>query len=166
MISRTLLKSASTFILTASLPQMLRRTRFRQSDVRFTPANAVIFHFSYSSGLANLERRKEPIDKFEYLSQLRCANVHLFYRLLADNIKVCLFFFGIAKESQSLLALTPTSHRPNSSQFMHDIVWRDSRLISPNLGPHPPNLHSDCRRGMPALVRDLHPTRGHVPLVF
>lgn len=29
-----------------------------------------------------------PIEKFQYLVHLKATNVHLFYRLLADNIKV------------------------------------------------------------------------------
>ena len=30
-----------------------------------------------------------PIEKFQYLTHLRATNVHLFYRLLSENIKVC-----------------------------------------------------------------------------
>lgn len=29
-----------------------------------------------------------PIEKFQYLTHLRATNVHLFYRLLSENIKV------------------------------------------------------------------------------
>ena len=38
--------------------------------------------------MAILNSRKLPIDKYQYLSILRNTNVHLFYRLLAENIKV------------------------------------------------------------------------------
>ncbi|TLD35333.1 putative nadp-dependent malic enzyme [Venturia nashicola] len=34
-----------------------------------------------------LELKQTPIEKFQYLSHLRKANVHLFYRLLSSNIK-------------------------------------------------------------------------------
>ena len=40
-------------------------------------------------GLHLLEMKQTPIEKFQYLTHLRAVNVHLFYRLLADNIKVC-----------------------------------------------------------------------------
>jgi hypothetical protein len=33
--------------------------------------------------------KKTPIEKYQYLSVLRNTNVHLFYRLLSNNIKVC-----------------------------------------------------------------------------
>ena len=29
-----------------------------------------------------------PIEKFQYLVHLRATNVHLFYRLLSENVKV------------------------------------------------------------------------------
>ena len=32
--------------------------------------------------------RKTPIEKYQYLSVLRNTNVNLFYRLLAENVKV------------------------------------------------------------------------------
>lgn len=38
--------------------------------------------------LAIIESRKTDIEKYQYLSVLRNTNVHLFYRLLAKNIKV------------------------------------------------------------------------------
>ena len=34
-----------------------------------------------------LEKKKTPIEKYQYLSVLRNSNVHLFYRLLAANVK-------------------------------------------------------------------------------
>lgn len=30
-----------------------------------------------------------PLEKFQYLVHLKATNVHLFYRLLGENIKVC-----------------------------------------------------------------------------
>jgi hypothetical protein len=38
--------------------------------------------------LAILNSRKTPIEKYQYLSVLRTTNVHLFYRLITENIKV------------------------------------------------------------------------------
>lgn len=38
--------------------------------------------------MAILDSRKTPIEKYQYLSVLRNSNVHLFYRLLAANVKV------------------------------------------------------------------------------
>ena len=32
--------------------------------------------------------KSTPIEKFQYLVHLKATNVHLFYRLLAENIKV------------------------------------------------------------------------------
>jgi len=37
--------------------------------------------------LGLLEMKKTPIEKYQYLSVLRNTNVHLFYRLLSNNIK-------------------------------------------------------------------------------
>ena len=39
-------------------------------------------------GLGLLEMKQTPIEKYQYLSVLRNTNVHLFYRLLAGNVKV------------------------------------------------------------------------------
>lgn len=38
--------------------------------------------------MAILNSRKTPIEQYQYLSVLRNSNVHLFYRLLSENIKV------------------------------------------------------------------------------
>ena len=43
-----------------------------------------------AQGLGILEMKKTNIEKYQYLSVLRNTNVHLFYRLLSNNIKVCL----------------------------------------------------------------------------
>ena len=42
-------------------------------------------------GLQILHLKQTPLDKFQYLTWLKAANVHLFYRLLAGNIKVAPF---------------------------------------------------------------------------
>jgi hypothetical protein len=39
-------------------------------------------------GLAQLALKQTPIDKFLYLSTLRKNNVHLFYRLVTDHLRV------------------------------------------------------------------------------
>jgi uncharacterized protein (DUF1810 family) len=36
-----------------------------------------------------LALKQTPIDKFLYLSTLRKNNVHLFYRLVTDHLRVC-----------------------------------------------------------------------------
>lgn len=40
------------------------------------------------TGLAILDAKDTPIEKYRYLSNLRYSNVNLFYRLLANNVKV------------------------------------------------------------------------------
>jgi malate dehydrogenase (oxaloacetate-decarboxylating)(NADP+) len=42
-----------------------------------------------AAGLAQLALKQTVIDKFLYLSTLRKNNVHLFYRLVTDHLKVC-----------------------------------------------------------------------------
>ena len=39
-------------------------------------------------GLRLLAMKPTPIEKFQYLVHLKATNVHLFYRLLSENIKV------------------------------------------------------------------------------
>jgi hypothetical protein len=39
-------------------------------------------------GLKLLAMKPTPIEKYQYLTHLRATNVHLFYRLLAENVKV------------------------------------------------------------------------------
>ena len=39
-------------------------------------------------GLAILDGKDSPLEKYRYLSNLRYSNVNLFYRLLANNVKV------------------------------------------------------------------------------
>lgn len=43
---------------------------------------------SNAPGLAILDAKDVPIEKYRYLSNLRYSNVNLFYRLLANNVKV------------------------------------------------------------------------------
>lgn len=38
--------------------------------------------------MAILHSKKTDIEKYQYLSVLRNTNVHLFYRLLSENVKV------------------------------------------------------------------------------
>lgn len=40
------------------------------------------------SGLAQLALKQTPIEKYLYLSTIRKNNVHLFYRLVTDHIRV------------------------------------------------------------------------------
>lgn len=40
------------------------------------------------TGLRLLAMKSTPIEKFQYLVHLRATNVHLFYRLLSQNVKV------------------------------------------------------------------------------
>lgn len=42
-----------------------------------------------TTGLAQLALKTSNIEKFLYLSTLRKNNVHLFYRLMTDHLKVC-----------------------------------------------------------------------------
>jgi len=41
-----------------------------------------------TAGLAQLASKTTPIEKYLYLSTLRKNNVHLFYRLVTDHLKV------------------------------------------------------------------------------
>lgn len=41
-----------------------------------------------TAGLRLLASKHTPIDKYQYLTHLRATNVHLFYRLLSENVKV------------------------------------------------------------------------------
>ena len=53
-----------------------------------TPPGVDTFEKQEQRCLALLAARKTPIEKYQYLSVLRNTNVHLFYRLLAGNVKV------------------------------------------------------------------------------
>jgi len=79
-------------------------------------------------GLKLLAMKPTPLEKFQYLTHLRAANVHLFYRLLAENIKVVeeLCYHGLPI------------------------------LTSRTSGIDTPHLHTHRRRGMPKVVRDIH----------
>ena len=46
------------------------------------------FFRSLLPGLKQLESKKTPIEKYIYLSNLRNTNVHLFYRLVMNNLTV------------------------------------------------------------------------------
>jgi hypothetical protein len=68
-----------------------------------------------------------PIEKFQYLVHLKATNVHLFYRLLSQNIKVRFTL----RSSEELAA--------------------DS-----NSGIDSPHLHAHRWRGLRKMARDLH----------
>ncbi|GAB7365820.1 hypothetical protein MBLNU230_g7153t1 [Neophaeotheca triangularis] len=52
-----------------------------------TPPAIETFDMQAKRCLALLRSRKTPIEKYQYLSVLRNSNSHLFYRLLASNVK-------------------------------------------------------------------------------
>ncbi|KAK0248911.1 hypothetical protein LTR91_018288 [Friedmanniomyces endolithicus] len=52
-----------------------------------TPPAVDTYEKQNKRALAILDSRKTPIEKYQYLSILRSTNVHLFYRLLAQNVK-------------------------------------------------------------------------------
>jgi hypothetical protein len=66
---------------------------FKHKDVSLATQNSFdIVHVLmkiYNIGLKQLEAKKTPIEKYMYLSNLRNNNVHLFYRLVQDNLTVC-----------------------------------------------------------------------------
>jgi malate dehydrogenase (oxaloacetate-decarboxylating)(NADP+) len=51
------------------------------------PPNVESYEIQAQRCLKLLEMKPTPLEKFQYLSHLRHSNVHLFYRLLADNVK-------------------------------------------------------------------------------
>jgi len=53
-----------------------------------TPPAVQSFENQEKRCMAILKSKKLPIEKYQYLSTLRNSNVHLFYRLLAANVKV------------------------------------------------------------------------------
>lgn len=52
-----------------------------------TPPVVESFEIQAQRCLNLLSMKPTPIEKYQYLTHLRATNVHLFYRLLADNIK-------------------------------------------------------------------------------
>ncbi|KAK4945221.1 hypothetical protein LTR66_014415, partial [Elasticomyces elasticus] len=52
-----------------------------------TPPAVEDFDTQMSRCIALLELKQTPIEKYQYLTHLRNANVHLFYRLLAKHVK-------------------------------------------------------------------------------
>lgn len=79
-----------------------------------------------STGLRLLAMKSTPIEKFQYLTHLKATNVHLFYRLLSQNIKV------------RFVRRKPDEH------FADNITGVDS-----------PHLHPNRRRGLRKMARDL-----------
>jgi malate dehydrogenase (oxaloacetate-decarboxylating)(NADP+) len=43
---------------------------------------------NFETGIQILQKKPTDLDKFCYLQHLRATNVHLFYRLLIDHVKV------------------------------------------------------------------------------
>ncbi|KAF2115573.1 NADP-dependent malic enzyme [Lophiotrema nucula] len=52
-----------------------------------TPPNVESFEVQAQRCLKLLAMKTTPIEKFQYLTHLRATNVHLFYRLLSENVK-------------------------------------------------------------------------------
>lgn len=52
-----------------------------------TPPAVETFENQAKRCMAILNRKELPLEKYRYLSALRNTNMHLFYRLLADNVK-------------------------------------------------------------------------------
>ena len=53
-----------------------------------TPPAVESFDVQAQRCLRLLAMKTTPIEKFQYLVHLKASNVHLFYRLLSQNIKV------------------------------------------------------------------------------
>jgi hypothetical protein len=56
--------------------------------------------------MAILHSKKTDIEKYQYLSVLRNTNVHLFYRLLSENVKV-----SIVHSHEAVLSAHTHLHR-------------------------------------------------------
>lgn len=54
-----------------------------------TPPRAESYETQKTRCLSQLGLKNTEIDKFLYLSTLRKNNVHLFYRLVTDHLRVC-----------------------------------------------------------------------------
>ncbi len=65
-------------------------------------------------GLKLLAMKSTPLEKYRYLTHLRATNVHLFYRLLAENIKVrsCPYLSSVARVVDLSQDLTPVIYTP------------------------------------------------------
>ena len=64
--------------------------KYKRQGVRFTLilGDLASREANSGAGLAQLALKPTPIDKFLYLSTLRKNNVHLFYRLVNDHLRV------------------------------------------------------------------------------
>ncbi|KAF2670761.1 hypothetical protein BT63DRAFT_432140 [Microthyrium microscopicum] len=52
-----------------------------------TPPNTETFELQAQRCLKQLDRKSTDLEKYQYLTHLRATNVHLFYRLLSENVK-------------------------------------------------------------------------------
>jgi hypothetical protein len=105
-----------------------------------TPPATETFEVQAQRCLRLLAMKTTNIEKFQYLVHLRATNVHLFYRLLSENIKV------------RLDSLSPPI--------------TGARKLTAATGTNSADIHPNCRRGLPTMARDLHAARGHVYFLF
>ncbi|KAF2753780.1 hypothetical protein EJ05DRAFT_494806 [Pseudovirgaria hyperparasitica] len=68
---------------TANPPEVRRYLR----TYGLTPPNVETYETQAQRCLKLLSMKPTPIEKYQYLTHLRATNVHLFYRLLADNVR-------------------------------------------------------------------------------
>ena len=61
------------------------------------------------AGLKLLEMKNTQLEKYQYLTHLKATNVHLFYRLMRDNVKVRQLRFQSNNHNQSYIILTSPS---------------------------------------------------------
>ncbi len=96
-----------------------------------TIARSIIPNADLETGLKLLELKGTDIEKYQYLTHLRATNVHLFYRLLAENLKV------------------RQRARPGRARMPGLTIYV--------LGIDPHHLHSYRRRSLHKVVGTLHP---------
>ena len=65
----------------------LEARRYLRTD-GLTPPGVDSFEMQEKRVMSILDKKQSPIEKYQYLSFLRTTNVHLFYRVLANNVKV------------------------------------------------------------------------------
>lgn len=80
--SRHLTTTSGDFC-TANPPEVRKHLR----TYGLTPPNVESYEVQSQRCLKLLAMKPTPIEKYQYLTHLRATNVHLFYRLLAENVK-------------------------------------------------------------------------------